>query len=67
MHRLLINCIFIVLTVSTTSARIFKITNRCNQKLWFGIQGNPLIYNGGFDVDAGSSKDLTVPDGWVSG
>ena len=50
---------------STSSARIFRITNQCNQKLWFGIQGNPLIYSGGFDVDARSSKDLSVPDGWV--
>lgn len=47
------------------AARTFRINNRCNQKLWFGIQGQPLIYSGGFDVDAGSTKDISVPDGWV--
>ena len=58
--------VVVVCVVSITSAaRTFRITNRCNQKLWIGIQGNPLIYNGGFDVNARSSKDIRVPDGWV--
>ena len=58
---------FALRAVSTTSsARTFRITNRCDQMLWLGIQGKPLIYNGGFNVNAQSSKDISVPDGWVS-
>jgi hypothetical protein len=47
------------------SARTFRINNQCDQKIWLGIQGQPLIYSGGFDVDAHSRKDISVPDGWV--
>lgn len=47
------------------SERTFRINNQCNQKLWFGIQGQPLIYSGGFDVEAHATKDIRVPDGWV--
>ena len=67
MH-LLTHCFLIALAISAAlSARTFRISNRCNQKLWFGVQGNPLIYSGGFEVEAGASRDLSVPDGWVSG
>jgi hypothetical protein len=45
--------------------RVFRINNQCDQNLWFGIQGRPLIYSGGFDVEAHSTKDINVPDGWV--
>jgi len=47
--------------------RVFRINNQCDQKLWFGIQGQPLIHSGGFDVEAHSTKDINVPDGWESG
>lgn len=59
--------VFVVLGILPTivSSRIFRINNRCNQKLWMGIQGQPLVYSGGFDVNAGSTRDITVPDGWV--
>ena len=60
-------CFIIVTLIIPTllAARTFRINNQCNQKLWFGIQGQPLIYSGGFDVDARSIKDISVPDGWV--
>jgi hypothetical protein len=63
MNIYLIIFTFIIPTI--VSARTFRINNQCNQKLWFGIQGQPLIYSGGFDVDAGSTKEISVPDGWV--
>ncbi len=59
----LIILIYVIPTI--LSARTFRINNQCDQKLWFGIQGNPLIYSGGFDVEARSTKDISVPDGWV--
>lgn len=58
--------IIIICTISaTTSERTFRVTNNCNQKLWFGIQGQPLLYGGGFEVNTRSSIDLKIPDGWV--
>ncbi|CAF3409652.1 unnamed protein product [Rotaria sp. Silwood1] len=59
--------IFICTIPTILSARIFRINNQCDQKLWFGTQGKPLIYSGGFEVNARSTKDISVPDGWVSG
>lgn len=49
----------------TLSDRTFRLNNQCNEKIWLGIQGQPLIYSGGVDIDAGSTKEITVPDGWV--
>lgn len=57
--------IFTMIIPTLLAARTFRINNQCNQKLWFGIQGQPLIYAGGFDVEARSVKDISVPDGWV--
>lgn len=45
--------------------RTFKITNNCNQKIWLGIQGQPLINNGGLEINARSSRNIDVPDKWV--
>ncbi|CAF3747141.1 unnamed protein product [Rotaria sp. Silwood1] len=59
--------IFACVVSITLSARTFRITNNCDQKLWFGVQGQPLIYGGGFEVNSRSSINLAVPDGWVSG
>ena len=60
-------CLIILAHVIRTilSARTFRINNQCNQKLWIGIQGQPLIYSDGFDVEARSTRDISVPDGWV--
>ena len=60
-------CLFIfTLIISTVlSARTFRINNQSNQKLWFDIQGQPLVSSGGFDVEARSTKDISIPDGWV--
>ncbi len=47
------------------AARTFRINNQCSQKVWMGVQGEPLILNGGFELDARSSIDISVPDRWV--
>jgi len=47
------------------SARTFRINNQCDQKIWLGIQGNPLIYSGVLDIEARSTKDISIPDKWV--
>jgi hypothetical protein len=57
--------IFVCIVSTTVSDRTFRITNNCDQNIWLGIQGQPLIYNGGLEVDAHSAKDINVPDGWV--
>jgi hypothetical protein len=58
--------IIVVCVISTTSsARTFRITNNCNQKIYMGVQGKPLVKNGGFVVNARGSVDISVPDGWV--
>ena len=56
---------FISIIPTLFSARTIRINNQCDQKLWFGIQGRPLIYSGGFDVEPHSTKDISVPDQWV--
>jgi hypothetical protein len=30
-----------------------------------GVQGKPLIYSGGFHINAQTTKEINVPDGWV--
>jgi hypothetical protein len=63
------NICFIIFTCALPTillARTFRINNQCEQNLWFGIQGQPLIYSGGFDVNSRSTRDISVPDGWVS-
>jgi hypothetical protein len=30
-----------------------------------GVQGKPLIYSGGFEINAHTTKEINVPDGWV--
>jgi hypothetical protein len=57
--------IFVCVVSTTLSDRTFRITNNCDQKLWIGIQGNPLIYGGGVEVDSRSSINLNVPNKWV--
>ncbi|CAF4268641.1 unnamed protein product [Rotaria sp. Silwood2] len=64
------NIYFIIFTCVIPTlcvARTFRINNQCNQNIWLGIQGQPLIYSGGVEVDARSTKDISVPDAWVSG
>ncbi|CAF1268110.1 unnamed protein product [Didymodactylos carnosus] len=57
----------IALTHSNANARTFRFINQCKQTLWIGIQGRPLIVDGGFELPAASTKDIDVPDGWVAG
>jgi hypothetical protein len=65
MHLLSL-AIFIVCAISATlSDRTFRLTNQCDQTIWFGIQGQPLIYSGSVEVGAGSFQDINVPEGWV--
>ncbi|CAF3140626.1 unnamed protein product [Rotaria sp. Silwood2] len=64
------NIYFIIFTCVIPTlcvARTFRINNQCNQNIWLGIQGQPLIYSGGVEVGARSTKDINVPDKWVSG
>ena len=58
--------VFLCAAPTIVSARTFRITNNCDQKLWFGVQGQPLVYGGGFEVNARASINLNIPDGWVS-
>lgn len=57
--------IFLCVLPAIVSARVFRINNQCNQKIWFGLDGKPLIYSGGFEVEAGSIKEINVPNKWV--
>ncbi|CAF1103904.1 unnamed protein product [Rotaria sordida] len=59
--------IFICASPTLWAARTFRLNNQCGQKIWLGIQGQPLIYSGGVEVEARSTKDISVPDGWVAG
>lgn len=45
----------------------FEVFNNCPFKVWPGIQGSSLVEGGGFELDAGASKKLSVPDGWSAG
>jgi hypothetical protein len=65
MHLSSFILIFVCALCTTVLGRTFNITNNCNQKIWLGIQGNPLIQNGGFEVNAHASKKIDVPDKWV--
>jgi hypothetical protein len=65
MAILSLTVIFLCVVSTTVSARIFRLTNNCDQKLWFGIQGQPLVYGGGVEVNSRATMDLNIPDGWV--
>lgn len=60
-HFVILICIIPIVL----SARTFRINNQCSQKIWLGIDGNPLIYSGGLEIGARSTRDISVPDNWV--
>ncbi|XP_064617292.1 uncharacterized protein LOC135481389 [Liolophura sinensis] len=41
---------------------VFHIRNQCSQTVWVGILGNHLLEQGGFQLNRGSRRDITVPD-----
>jgi hypothetical protein len=57
--------IIVCVTLTTLWARTFCITNNCDQKIWFGVQGELWINNGRFEINTRSSTNIDVPDEWV--
>ena len=46
--------------------RTITVENRCSEKIFPALQGNPLPRNGGFKLDAGESQSFQVPSNWIS-
>ena len=51
----------------TVNAHELRIQNKCQQRLHIGIQGRPLLENGGFVLSSGQTKSITAPTGWEAG
>lgn len=50
-----------------TLAVKFKLVNNCKFTVWPGILGpQPIPEAGGFELKAGASKTIEVPNGWRS-
>jgi hypothetical protein len=50
--------------------RTFRIVNQCNQIIWMKIDADnkdAIPMNGGFDVAVGQTKEMSLPDEWISG
>ncbi|KAJ3040900.1 hypothetical protein HDV00_010360 [Rhizophlyctis rosea] len=52
------------------ATRLLKIVNMCNHKIWPAIQGAkdaPVPADGGFGMAPGTTANIRVPFGWISG
>ncbi|CAF1230198.1 unnamed protein product [Didymodactylos carnosus] len=56
-----------LLYVGIATGRNFRFVSQCTQTIWIGVQGKPLIENGGFKLAAKSSRNVFVPDAWEAG
>ncbi len=45
--------------------RTFTIANACNFTVWPATRSNIPVAGGGFKLAAGTSVDVSVPDGWI--
>lgn len=56
---------FYALVVPLNAGPTIHVYNKCPFDIWPGIQGNPLVENGGFHLGAGQTQSFQVPDGWT--
>jgi hypothetical protein len=56
--------IFALFCVGSFAGPTIHVSNKCPFEIWPGIQGNPLVANGGFHLGPGETRDIQVPDGW---
>ena len=47
--------------------RQFTLINKCQQTVWVGAFGTPVPEGGGFQLDAGQSRTITIPGGKWTG
>jgi hypothetical protein len=47
--------------------RQLSVINKCAQTVWLGVYGTPVPEGGGFRLDAGQSRTITVPPGKWTG
>jgi hypothetical protein len=47
--------------------RQWTVINKCTQTVWVGIYGQPLPEGGGFRLDAGQGRTITLPSGKWTG
>jgi hypothetical protein len=62
--------LFLILSGSSLSERTFRFVNQCTQTIWMGVDGQNKVdipMNGGFEVGVGQTKEIGVPDEWISG
>uniref|UniRef100_A0A914E019 Thaumatin-like protein n=1 Tax=Acrobeloides nanus TaxID=290746 RepID=A0A914E019_9BILA len=56
--------IFALFCVGSFAGPAIHVYNKCPFEIWPGIQGNPLVANGGFHLAPGEARIIQVPDGW---
>ncbi|KAJ3166026.1 hypothetical protein HDU88_003569 [Geranomyces variabilis] len=47
--------------------RTIQVVNSCPEDIWIGIQGNPLLANGGLFLPRGQSQNIQAPNTWTAG
>ncbi|KAI8586066.1 thaumatin-like protein, partial [Geranomyces variabilis] len=47
--------------------RTIQVVNSCPEDIWIGIQGKPLLANGGLFLPRGQSKNIQAPNNWEAG
>jgi hypothetical protein len=50
-----------------TQQATFTFVNNTNQTIWVGAQGSTIPNNGGWELPAHASMDVSVPSDWASG
>ena len=56
--------IFALFCIGSFAGPTIHVYNKCPFDIWPGIQGNPLVANGGFHLGPGETRNIQVPDGW---
>ena len=46
--------------------RTITLENRCTEKIWPAILGNPLPMKGGFELNVNATQSFQVPSNWIS-
>jgi hypothetical protein len=62
--------LLLIISGCSLGERTFRFVNKCQQTIWMGADGEnkaEIPMNGGFEVGVGETKEISVPDEWISG
>ncbi|KAJ3163476.1 hypothetical protein HDU86_000055 [Geranomyces michiganensis] len=49
------------------NGRTIQVVNQCTEDIWVGIQGDPILNNGGLFLPRGAVQNIQAPNVWTAG